>query len=175
MEDNTFKIHVQFQFEKVRSVIGILLAAFSFFVCLAFHARNAAAFLGIGFLVTALFHVRDQYKGVSVILNLLWAVTSLIGIGVYCPSMVGAQFLAELPDRIFWLNLLCIFLMFLLWMILTGNIRFSAIITAVLLFLVSLINAFVFQFRGREVSVADVLSIGTALNVAGQYEFAPNS
>ncbi len=54
---------------------------------------------------------------------------------------------------------------------LTGSIRFSVIIYAVLIAALGIVNQFVVSFRGMALSAADLFSIGTAATVAGDYDY----
>ncbi len=53
----------------------------------------------------------------------------------------------------------------------TGSIRFSVIIYAVLIALLGIVNQFVVSFRGMALSASDLFSIGTAATVAADYDY----
>ncbi len=54
---------------------------------------------------------------------------------------------------------------------LTGSIRFSVIIYAVFIAALGIVNQFVVSFRGMALSASDLFSIGTAMTVAGDYDY----
>ncbi len=54
---------------------------------------------------------------------------------------------------------------------LTGSIRFSVIIYAILIAAIGIINCFVVSFRGRAISAADLFSISSAVSVASEYTY----
>lgn len=54
---------------------------------------------------------------------------------------------------------------------LTGSIRFSVLICAVFVAVLGIANCFVISFRGMALSGADLLSVGTAATVAGEYTY----
>lgn len=67
----------------------------------------------------------------------------------------------------FWfLVLIALFLL-----VLTGSLRISVLLMQVMIATLGIANIFVYQFRGRALSSMDLFSLGTALTVAGNYEF----
>lgn len=54
---------------------------------------------------------------------------------------------------------------------LTGSIRFSVLICAVSVAVLGIANCFVISFRGMALSGADLMSVGTAATVAGEYTY----
>ena len=53
----------------------------------------------------------------------------------------------------------------------TGSIRFSVLICAVSVAVLGIANCFVISFRGMALSGADLMSVGTAATVAGEYTY----
>lgn len=83
----------------------------------------------------------------------------------------------SITDQVLWtgevfgFNLLCVFIVCLLLFPILGRWRTSMTFGTFALGVLSLISGFVFQFRGREMMFIDIFSIGTAVNVAGQYSY----
>lgn len=110
-----------------------------------------------------------------------------ITLGLNCLWMLGATFvLMFLPQYILKLNfkyikisiLLLGFLftmtVLLFWFIWTRSSRASMIISFTLLLGLALINYYVFSFRGKELTPADIFAVGTAMNVAVKYDYSLN-
>lgn len=55
---------------------------------------------------------------------------------------------------------------------LTGSIRFSIVIYAVLVAILGIANCFVISFRGMALSAADLFSVKTAMTVASEYTYS---
>lgn len=64
-----------------------------------------------------------------------------------------------------------LFLFETFFVVLTGSIRFSAVILAVSVAVLGIANCFVISFRGMALSAADLFSIGTAMTVASNYTY----
>lgn len=56
---------------------------------------------------------------------------------------------------------------------LTGRIKCSIVLGTGLFMLISTVNVYVYQFRGRLFEPVDIFSFGTAMNVADNYSFFP--
>lgn len=69
------------------------------------------------------------------------------------------------------LNIIIYYIVLLVFYAITNRTQYAAILMSVSLFVFALTNYFVFSFRGIPVLAADVLSIGTALNVADSFEY----
>ena len=69
------------------------------------------------------------------------------------------------------LNNLCLSLALLLILLtIAGNLKAASLIWLGFCAAFGLLDALVFQFRGNQILLSDVLSIGTALSVAGNYK-----
>ncbi len=64
-----------------------------------------------------------------------------------------------------------LFGMLLLFLVITGSIRVSAMVLAVPIGLLGIFNCFVIEFRGMAISGGDIFSIGTALTVSNGYQY----
>ena len=56
----------------------------------------------------------------------------------------------------------------------TGRVRLTAGLTTALFVLIGLANRYVIRFRGRTIFPGDLLSLQTAANVAGNYDYTPD-
>ena len=75
----------------------------------------------------------------------------------------------QLQMEYLWYNLVLFFLILLLIILVLGNITWSVIVFSALLILPAVISQYVKQFRGKPLTIFDVLGIRTALNVASGY------
>ncbi len=74
------------------------------------------------------------------------------------------------------LNNLCLSLALLLILLtIAGNLKAASLIWLGFCAAFGLLDALVFQFRGNQILLSDVLSIGTALSVAGNYKPVPET
>lgn len=88
---------------------------------------------------------------------------------------VGASLsykIAEPFSSMFLLNMLLYYLFYLLLAFLSGSFSIGYSIASVFLAAVAVVNFFVVQFRGSPIVPWDLLSIRTAGNVAGNFEYA---
>ena len=70
------------------------------------------------------------------------------------------------------LNIIIYYVVLFVFFAITNKTQYSAILMCIAMFVLALTNYFVFGFRGIPVLAADVLSIGTALNVADSFEYS---
>ena len=73
------------------------------------------------------------------------------------------------------LNLLWYYIIYGLAFAVIGRVKLAAGGASVIFFLIGNINHYLYAFRGRTLFPGDLLSIGTAVNVAGNYSYAPSS
>lgn len=83
--------------------------------------------------------------------------------------LLDAEQYEKTSDHMLLLNILCVFLVYLLVQIFTNNSGLTCIIAHSFFLLLGFINYFVYMFRGNEFSFSDLRSIGTGLSVAGNY------
>ena len=72
------------------------------------------------------------------------------------------------------LNILCCLILYLIILFITYRPGISAIIAHVLIIAIGFADYFVYEFRGNELSFADLQSVGTGLSVASKYNFSIN-
>lgn len=90
--------------------------------------------------------------------TLLWSFTTLDALAVW-----------RLPLKFICLNIAFIFAFASILCLITGKWRLSVNCAAVVLFVVAIINSYVWQFRGRELLFTDISAAGTALAVVQEY------
>lgn len=93
---------------------------------------------------------------------------------VYVIEYLAGQDAALLAPNIFWLNYFWCQVVYLLLFALTNHYRGSIVAGSVFCFVVGTVNHFVLLFRSSPLQLTDVMSIGTAADVAGNYVIALN-
>lgn len=110
-------------------------------------------------------------------LNGLWIVTAFLALPyvmVYVIELLAGQDAVQLAPNLFWLNYFWCQMIYLAVFALTNHYRFSVALGSVVCFVVGAVNHFVLQFRSSPLQLTDVMSIGTAADVAGNYVIAIN-
>lgn len=64
-----------------------------------------------------------------------------------------------------------LFTVMLAFLLITGSVRASAVLLAVPIAVIGIVNCFIIVFRGMAISGGDLFSLGTALTVAAGYEY----
>ncbi len=90
---------------------------------------------------------------------------------------ISQNMLAGVSGRINWklqiVNIIFYYLISFLLTAVIGKAKISLRILTVFFWLFSLINAYVFEFRGSYIMPWDLFSVGTAMNVAGNFSYIP--
>lgn len=73
------------------------------------------------------------------------------------------------------LNILFFYAFYLVIFLLTNRLRFTNLFTTIVLTLIAIAEYFVVLFRGRPIMIWDVLAVGTAATVAGNYTYTITS
>ncbi len=108
--------------------------------------------------------------------RLSWAWCALAPFAVYFTLLYLNA--VKFKIKFFELNKIALFFTFwflfgllLLFLLITGSIRLSAILLAVPIAVLGIANCFIIEFRGMAISGGDLFSLGTALTVASGYEY----
>ena len=87
-------------------------------------------------------------------------------------EFVTGNFVMVLPKNAV-LNIVWMFALYLLVFGISGSTRISVPVSSVILYAISLAEAFVVSFRSRPIMMGDVLAVKTAMTVAGSYDYTP--
>lgn len=79
--------------------------------------------------------------------------------------------LTQIPFLMAALNFGWYLAVYLLLFIITGNTRLAVPAGALIFYVISLAETFVVAFRDRPIMIWDVMALGTAMTVAGNYRF----
>ena len=152
-----------------RTFLGGLLAIAAFAVCMEFANWMVGAVFALGFLLAGGLKLDFPRRGLNYTANLLWGLLALALTSIMPCALVDTK-----PKSMGWdhalLNLLCVTIVCGVILLLTAKFKLSVVISSVGLTILAVINGLVYQFRGNELTPMDIMSAGTAMNVAGQYK-----
>lgn len=105
----------------------------------------------------------------------IWTIVLLVAGAVFTTICVQYVLLepelyAKTSDKKWFLNILCVLVVYLWMLCITNRVGFSASISHCIFMILAFVNYFVYLFRENEFIFADLRSIGTGLSVAGNYE-----
>lgn len=157
------------QFHKTRTIAGAVIGALVFVLCFFCQLWQMGAVIAALFLLFGAVKICRMHQ---VLLWMIYCVWSALLFDItwhasYRSVGAGHEMLVT-PGAVI-LNILLIALVCLVCFLVSGKWRASAVVGTFLLILLSFINCMVFQFRGKELAIADFLSVQTALNVIAQY------
>lgn len=150
---------------------GISLAVLAFYACMrAGTSLPAGIVMSCPFLVLSIFKIECN-DFTRKLLSGIWTVSASFAVLSLTQLLMNAGLLQLGLLRIA-LGVLIISVVLLFLHICTMNCRATVIMTVVLLMGLTIANYFVVRFRGSELIPADFLAIGTAMNVAGEYDYS---
>jgi len=160
------------QLDKRKGICGIFLAIAAFFACFVCHSWSARLFYAVSFLAVGCIRIRTKRANLPCIIHCIWVFVACMVAWRAPGAMIDAagQGVEALYMPV--LNFLCIGFVLGFIFVLTAKPKLSVGIGIFLLMIFATINGFVYQFRGKELGVADILSYKTALSVAKQYSFS---
>ena len=157
-----------FQMSK-RSFLGGLLAIAAFGACSQFASWIVGLAFGVGFLLASGLKLNFARRWWDYTANLLWGLLAMALTSIMPCALVDTK-----PTSMGWdhalLNLLCVTIVCGVVFILTAKFKLSVVLSSLGLTILAVVNGLVYQFRGNELTPMDIMSAGTAMNVAGQYK-----
>lgn len=159
---------VEIKSVKFRIGIVMMIASLALNYCLIGQIK-AGIILGILFLGAGLFKVKKHInEKVLKIIYVAWLLLSAFFTCYLSQLVLNETFLGLGIKKIF-LSMCVYILIVLLCFILTLRLTLSTAIASLGLIIASVIDYYIFAFRGSEIQPADILSIQTAGNVAANY------
>jgi len=131
------------------SLLSILIAAFSALLVL---------------------HI-DSHKRKTIcyfVLALMPAVT------FFLVEILNANSLFKKIYAAYFINYILYFIIYCFFFAITNKLRFAVLFSNTVIFILALINYYKLEFRGEPLSLSDIVSVKTAMNVAGEYEIKPS-
>lgn len=171
---NIIKMDKIFKIKKLRFSIGVILGSISLLLntFLLGEIKNGVIFL-ILFIGVGILNLREcdiPPKKINM-LYVLWFIISAFAIFFLSQLIISAGIFSMGTLRVF-LNLGIYLVLFVIFFMITLKPVLSVNIVAISIIVLSIANYFVFNFRGTELQPIDLLSIGTAKNVAAEYDFS---
>lgn len=155
----------------IGSVLALLALLICFFGCSHALAKPAGLCFAAAFFIVSCITFDTRKRKITVLLNILWGIGCLIAAYILIPLMFDFPSMFSMEPLPFWLNTLCILVICCLFFLITANWKATVTISILFLMAVATINGFTFAFRGKEIGPMDLLSLGTAMTVADQYQF----
>lgn len=157
--------------DKRSGIWGAAIGGVILLLCCVFYSWKdglvfAALFTAAGFIT-----LQPKHPVSGFLLSALWALVCIFLSCALPTKMVSnASYLNIGYYRVI-MNYLCAAVVYGLFLVITGNIKWAVELASGALLLLSTASGFLFQFRGNLLKPTDFLAIKTAINVAGQYVF----
>lgn len=170
------EINIRFEkFNSLKTIISMILALlYIFSACIIFPGEKSifiiSIFFAVAIIICGYIKIETENSIISYCLNIFWGIFSILfTLSAALPTNISSGILF----RVF-LNIVCALIIFLIIFVVNNNFRHSVTLTSLFLSIVIFIDLVVIQFRGRGINPMDLLSLTTAMNVAGQYQLVFN-
>ena len=151
------------------AIIRAAFFAIAWVICCIMLSWYPGIVFATAFLAAGCIKIKTTRKRWRYLINVLWGI-SLMTVALFlCVKMLNDGNLHQMSIYKGFLNYVCIFIICGTLFFATGKWKASIVLGTFLLVLLSNINGFIYQFRGKELCPMDFYSAGTALNVAKQY------
>ncbi|MFQ9515251.1 MAG: LTA synthase family protein [Eubacterium sp.] len=107
------------------------------------------------------------------ILSVVLWITAILGLFALLEYSQGFE-IFRLSFFDFKYNLFIIFTLLAFFYVITNSFRFSIILSSIAICLLGLSNYYLIQFRGTGLLASDIYNVGTAMNVADNYDYSLN-
>ncbi len=154
-----------------RGITGIILGIISLVVCVTYGNIPIGILYCIAFSAVGFIRLNIHNRILSTTLNLLCLIGGIFLVLYSSTFMVESKYGVEMTGYFKFLNIVCSMILFFGIYTISKKWRISAVITLSAMLVLCVINGFVYQFRGKEISPQDLFSITTAANVAKGYTF----
>lgn len=164
------------RFTRTKAITGLILGIAAFYVCRHFYFSNRVGmFFAIAFFLTGLFRLETKestsHSHVWGMATFLFSLLLVFVVCFFSLDFVRTDVTAGLAaDKIF-LNFLCAASLFFIALTITGNCIAALCTSVSVMMILSTVNYFVYDFRGKEFTATDIFAAATAANVASQYSF----
>ncbi len=159
------------QYSRRRFIISGIIALAVAIISLFVHQSNPVSALGWGAaMLAALLFPIGFTENLPFIFRtgILYGLTTLLFILMQQTISCGIH---NLSGLLLFMNIMIMFgLTSVLWFV-TANMKVSFLIVTAFTYLVAIVDHFVVQARSFEIQFSDLASFGTAMSVAGKYEF----
>ena len=153
---------------KAKLAIFVGAALLCFALCSHFSFK-AACILSLGIVVIGLVNLPIRNRKALAFLYLLWAIMLSFSVCFLSTMICYETYFWSIGLRNIILSVSLVLCSVLALFLVTLRFRMSVIAITSVCMVLSTINHYVYMFRGNEFTPNDILSIGTAINVAAQY------
>lgn len=151
-------------------IIGAIAALAAFALCFSLSGSLFKSMvLSVGFLILGCIRI-DIPKPMQFPV-IIFVLMFSAGLALFLSQFVQNEGLASLKAGLPLLGYLCCLILSLVIFLLSLSLRYCLIGTVGITLLLSTLNLYIYRFRGSEFLPIDILSVGTAMNVANQYDF----
>ena len=175
------KLGLSITFHKKRSILGAALGVL--FLVLLFtqstvnldtnSSLEKAKYLGIPlafvFWLVGSVSIQTDRNSWRYAFNILWAVAAAGVTLLWSFTAIDAVTIWNMGKMELCLNLAVFFLIGMLVYLISLKWKLSISVAAIVMFLLALVNGLVWQFRGKELLFSDLMAVGTAAKVVGEY------
>lgn len=157
--------------DKRSGIWGAAIGGVILLLCCVFYSWKDGLVFAVLFTAAGFITLQPKHPVSGFLLNALWALVCIFLSCALPTKMVSnASYLNIGYYRVI-MNYLCAAVVYGLFLVITGNIKWAVGLASGALLLLSTASGFLFQFRGNLLKPTDFLAIKTAINVAGQYVF----
>ena len=152
-----------------KGIVGAVLSVMCLIAgCIWLEWYTGLAF-ALTFLIAGFVKIDVKSTKWKYIMNLIWGMIIAQVTFQTTFLMIESQYIIKITNYKIFLNIICLFVVCAIPFFVTTNWKKAIIITSTIMVLISSVNGFIYQFRGKEFGPMDILSIKTAMNVMGQY------
>lgn len=164
-----FRVYIKINVKKIIwAIITILLGMMVF--CSTNASPLTIVILSAMSLGVSLIEI-ECTQNIARVLNIMWVMMTAIALLFLSQLLLNERMLSLGAIRII-LGTMCIGIVLLLIYIISCDYRITVIVTTLFLMSLTLTNYFVVNFRGNELTPTDIFAVGTAINVASEYEYS---
>lgn len=156
--------------DKRKGIVGAGLAGIVFAVCAVFFEWQKGLMFAILFLIAGFVKINLEKPKYRYFINFFWVFELAVATCYSGFIMVAKISRCEVTAGKAMMNILCVIIIYALLFLIIARWKASVIVSSFLLLVLSTVNSFVFQFRGKELVPMDFLSLETAINVSSQYK-----
>lgn len=161
--------------DKRKMAVGSVLAFVILLVCCIWFSKKIGLLFAALFLCMGCIKIETRNVYVNYLLNILWCIACVFMVIKMCITspMISSVYLQDdtQTGKMLIFNIMCVLLLTEIIFLLTANWKLAISVSTCILMLLTTANEFIYQFRGKELGPMDLLSVGTALSVADQYNF----
>ncbi len=168
------KLSNVFIISKKKGIVGAVLAVLALIAGCVFISPAEGILFAVLFAAVGFFKIKTENHAAKYALTLAWAVIPTVMSFFFYLSVTTFVYDVNIPTKRLIINALIVLVLLFLIFAISGKPRSSVSVSAVFFLILSSANVYVYRFRGKELVPTDIFSLGTAMSVAGGYDFTPS-